>query len=156
MPLASMRVCKPRKLECRLTKLSVIKSLILTSCRLLRLSMFNLISFFWLAYSNKVGAGSVTTSQEKLERVIEQFNNLRPNVTGIQANFIFGLDADMGDEPIELTKEFASRIPFVMPNFNIPVPFGSTPLYEKYLREDRLLATLPFTFLLHAVPGFQA
>ncbi len=51
-----------------------------------------------------------------------------------------------GDEPIELTKEFASRVPFVMPNFNIPVPFGNTPLYEKYLSEDRLLTSMPFTF----------
>jgi hypothetical protein len=100
----------------------------------------------WMAYSNKVGAGSTTTPQEKLKRVIEQFYNIRPYVAGIQANFIFGLDADTGDEPIELTKEFASRVPFVMPNFNIPVPFGNTPLYEKYLSEDRLLTTMPFTF----------
>lgn len=33
-----------------------------------------------------------------------------------------------------------------MPNFNIPVPFGNTPLYEKYRNEDRLLTTMPFTF----------
>ena len=82
----------------------------------------------WTAYSNKVGAGSATAPREKLNKVIEQFNTIRPYVTGIQANFIFGLDVDTGDEPIELTKEFASRVPFVMPNFNIPVPFGNTPL----------------------------
>ena len=100
----------------------------------------------WMAYSNKVGAGSQTSPREKLNKVIEQFNTIRPYVTGIQANFIFGLDVDTGDEPIELTKEFASRVPFVMPNFNIPVPFGNTPLYEKYLNEDRLLTSMPFTF----------
>ena len=33
-----------------------------------------------------------------------------------------------------------------MPNFNIPVPFGNTPLYERYLSEDRILTTMPFTF----------
>ena len=71
---------------------------------------------------------------------------MRPYVTGIQANFIFGLDVDIGDEPIELTKEFASRVPFVMPNFNIPVPFGNTPLYERYLDEGRVLTAMPFTF----------
>jgi len=60
--------------------------------------------------------------------------------------FLFGLDVDTGDEPIELTKEFVSRAPFVMPNFNIPVPFGNTPLYEKYLSEGRLLTSMPFTF----------
>jgi len=100
----------------------------------------------WTAYSNKVGAGSITTPREKLEKVIEQCNIIRPYVIGIQANFIFGLDVDTGDEPVELTKEFASRLPFVMPNFNIPVPFGNTPLSERYLSEGRILTTMPFSF----------
>jgi hypothetical protein len=100
----------------------------------------------WTAYSNKVGAGSILAPREKLEKVIEQCNNIRPYVSGIQANFVFGLDADIGDEPVELTKEFASRVPFVMPNFNIPVPFGNTPLYDRYLSEGRILTTMPFSF----------
>jgi radical SAM superfamily enzyme YgiQ (UPF0313 family) len=100
----------------------------------------------WTAYSNKVGAGSSKGPREKLDKVIEQFNIIRPYVTGIQANFIFGLDSDTGDEPIELTKEFASRAPFVMPNINIPTPFGNTPLYDKYFNENRLLTSMPFTF----------
>jgi hypothetical protein len=100
----------------------------------------------WTAYSNKVGAGSVIDPREKLDKVIEQFNGIRPYVTGIQANFLFGLDVDMGEEPIELTKEFVARVPFVMPNLNIPVPFGNTPLYEEYLSEGRILTTMPFSF----------
>ena len=100
----------------------------------------------WSAYSSKVGADSALGPREKLERVIEQFNNIRPYVKGIQANFIFGLDVDKGDESISLTKEFVSRAPFVMPNFNIPIPFGGTPLYERYLSEGRILKTMPFTF----------
>lgn len=100
----------------------------------------------WTAYSNKVGVGSIIAPRQKLDKVVEQFNIIRHYVTGIQANFIFGLDVDIGDEPIELTKEFASRVPFVMPNFNIPVPFGNTPLYERYLNEGRILTTMPFSF----------
>ena len=100
----------------------------------------------WTAYSNKVGAGSRTDPREKLEKVIERFNIIRPYVSGIQANFLFGLDVDTGDEPIQLTREFVSRVPFIMPNVNIPVPFGNTPLYEKYLSEGRLLTSMPFTF----------
>ena len=100
----------------------------------------------WTAYSSKVGAGSRTNPREKLEKVIEHFNIIRPYVSGIQANFLFGLDVDTGDEPIQLTREFVSRVPFIMPNVNIPVPFGNTPLYEKYLREGRILASMPFTF----------
>ena len=100
----------------------------------------------WTAYSNKVGAGSTANPREKLDKVIENLNVIRPYVRGIQANFMFGLDVDKGDDPIELTKEFVSRAPFVMPNFNVPVPFGNTPLYEKYLIEGRLLTAMPFTF----------
>ena len=100
----------------------------------------------WAAYSSKVGAGSTKDPREKLEKVIEQVNIIRPYVAGIQANFMFGLDVDSGNEPVELTKEFASRVHFVMPNFNIPVPFGNTPLYERYLSEDRILTAMPFTF----------
>ncbi|MDD4873753.1 MAG: radical SAM protein [Dehalococcoidales bacterium] len=100
----------------------------------------------WTAYSQKVGVGSKTTPRQKLDNVIEQLNIIRHYVTGIQANFMFGLDEDIGDELTELTKEFAYRVPFVMPNFNIPVPFGNTPLYEKYLSENRILTTMPFSF----------
>jgi len=116
--------------------------------RLKNMGNFNIVPGIesWTAYSNKVGAGSRTNPREKLDKVIEHFNIIRPYVSGIQANFLFGLDVDTGDEPIQLTKEFVSRVPFVMPNFNIPVPFGNTPLYEKYLSEGRLLKTMPFTF----------
>jgi hypothetical protein len=100
----------------------------------------------WAAYSNKVGSGQSVTPRAKLDSVIKQFNDIRPFVSGIQANFIFGLDVDRGDEPVELTKEFASRVPFVMPNFNIPVPFGNTPLFNQYQAQDRLLTAMPFTF----------
>jgi radical SAM superfamily enzyme YgiQ (UPF0313 family) len=100
----------------------------------------------WMSYSNKVGIGSSVIPREKLNKVIDQFHVINPYVVGIQANFIFGLDMDHGDEPTELTKEFALRAPFVMPNFNIPVPFGNTPLYEKYRSEDRLLTSIPFVF----------
>ena len=100
----------------------------------------------WTAYSNKVGVGAKLAPRQKLDNVIEQFNIIRHYVTGIQANFMFGLDVDTGDEPIELTREFAVQAPFVMPNINIPVPFGNTPLYEKYLNENRILTTMPFSF----------
>jgi len=114
----------------------------------------------WAGYSNKLGAGSTIAPRQKLDKVIEQFNIIRPYVAGIQANFIFGLDVDTGDEPVELTKEFASRVPFVMPNFNIPVPFGNTPLYERYLSEGRILTAMPFTFyympyLVHTLKNYS-
>jgi len=48
----------------------------------------------WTAYSNKVGTASAVSPRSKMEKVIEQFNTIRPYVTGIQANFMFGLDVD--------------------------------------------------------------
>jgi radical SAM superfamily enzyme YgiQ (UPF0313 family) len=65
---------------------------------------------------------------------------------GLQANFMFGTDVDRGDEPVELTKEFMRRLPFVWPTINIPTPFGGTPLYDRCLSEGRILRSMPFSF----------
>jgi hypothetical protein len=46
---------------------------------------------------------------------------------------------------VALTKEFMTRTPFVWPVVNIPHPFGGTPLYARYRREQRILP-LPFSF----------
>ena len=100
----------------------------------------------WTAYSNKAGAGSAMTGREKLERVVEHFELIRDHVPALQANFIFGLDVDEGDEPVELTKEFITRAPFVWPLISVPTPFGGTPLYEQHLDEGRVLTSMPFAF----------
>jgi hypothetical protein len=47
-----------------------------------------------------------------------------------------------------------------MPNFNIPVPFGNTPLYERYISEGRILTAMPFTFyympyLVHTLKNYS-
>jgi hypothetical protein len=85
---------------------------------------------------------------EKLKQVVEQFHTLHEYVPYLQANFIFGLDTDAGDEPFELTKEFVRRTPFVWTYMNIPFAFGGTPLYNDFLREDRILKQMPFTFYI--------
>lgn len=100
----------------------------------------------WTAYSNKTGTGSKVSAQQKLERVVEHFKLIYEYIPGIQANFLFGLDIDEGDEPVELTKEFMARVPFVWPAISIPTPFGGTPIYKRYLDEGRILTSMPFTF----------
>jgi hypothetical protein len=100
----------------------------------------------WTAYSNKSGAGAAASGRRKLDQVVEHFGQIREHVPGIQANFIFGLDVDEGDEPVELTKEFMTRAPFVWPTLNIPTPFGGTPLHDQYLSEGRILTEMPFAF----------
>jgi radical SAM superfamily enzyme YgiQ (UPF0313 family) len=99
----------------------------------------------WGSYSNKSGVGRAG-GNEKLTRLVEQFRQLHEAVPGIQANFIFGIDVDEGDEPVTLTKEFMERAPFVWPAINIPSPFGGTPLYDQYLEEGRILRAMPFLF----------
>ncbi|MEE9247925.1 MAG: radical SAM protein [Dehalococcoidia bacterium] len=100
----------------------------------------------WMAYSNKSGTRPRGSARRKLDQVVEHFKLIGEYVPGIQANFIFGLDVDEGDEPVELTKEFITRLPFVWPTVNIPIPFGATPLYDQYLHEGRILKSMPFTF----------
>ena len=100
----------------------------------------------WTDYSNKSGVSTKAKGRRKVEQVVAHFELIRQYVPGIQANFIFGIDVDEGDEPIELTKEFMRRAPFVWPVTNIPVPFGGTPLYDQYLEEDRVLRAMPFAF----------
>jgi hypothetical protein len=100
----------------------------------------------WADYSSKAGVGRGITGRDKVERVIEHFTLLHQHVPYLQANFLFGLDNDAGDEPVALTSEFMERTPFVWPVINIPHPFGGTPLFEHYSRSGRILTTMPFSF----------
>jgi radical SAM superfamily enzyme YgiQ (UPF0313 family) len=99
----------------------------------------------WSSYSQKAGVGRAT-GREKVERLVAQFTVLHEHVPYLQANFMFGLDDDRGDEPVALTKEFMTRTPFVWPVVNIPHPFGGTPLHDALLRAGRILTPLPFSF----------
>ncbi len=99
----------------------------------------------WTDYSNKAGVGS-HTGVAKVRLVAEHLELLHSYVPGLQVNFLFGLDTDAGNDPVELTKEFISLTPFAWPVLNIPVPFGGTPLHDDYLAEDRVLEAMPFSF----------
>ena len=99
----------------------------------------------WTDYNNKTGLGR-HGARQKLEGVIARLQEIHEFVPNIQANFIFGTDLDEGDDPVEMTKEFIRRLPFVWPTINIPTPYGRTPLYESYLKEGRILASMPFAF----------
>jgi radical SAM superfamily enzyme YgiQ (UPF0313 family) len=101
----------------------------------------------WTDYSNKSGVGR-RRGAEKVDRLVEHFHRLAENVPYIQANFLFGLDTDAGDEPADLTRLFMDRAPFVWPAINIPVPFGATPLHDRLVADDRILRAMPFSFYL--------
>lgn len=97
------------------------------------------------AYSKKSGLASAS-ARKNLDELVRKFKLIFHYIPGIHANFLFGLDTDEGDVLVELFKEFIDKVPFVMPNINIPTPFGGTPLYRRYFREGRILTSMPFTF----------
>lgn len=97
----------------------------------------------WSDFSNKAGTG-LKQGQAKLAHVVDSFKMLRGYFSGLQGNLLFGTDADQGAEPVRLTKEFVSRLPFIWPSINIPTPFGGTPLFESFLSQGRILRSMPF------------
>jgi hypothetical protein len=99
----------------------------------------------WAQYSNKAGVGS-EVGEVKLNKVVAHFEELNQFVPGLGACFIFGTDADAGNEPIDLTTAFLRRVPFVWPQMNIPTPYGGTPMFDSLLAENRILKAMPFTF----------
>ena len=99
----------------------------------------------WTNYSNKAAVGRAAGA-EKVDKVAEHFTRLAEHVPYLQANFMFGLDTDAGDEPVELTKRFMDRTPFAWPTINIPVPFGGTPLHDELATQGRILTSMPFSF----------
>ena len=99
----------------------------------------------WTDYSNKSGVGR-RAGVEKVERVADHFRRLGENVPYLQANFIFGLDTDAGDAPVDLTRLFMDRAPSVWPVINIPMPYGGTPLHDRLLADGRILRAMPFAF----------
>lgn len=99
----------------------------------------------WKGYGNKAGVGSMA-GREKLETVVGQLRAIYDQIPGMQYNVMFGLDVDEGREPVELTMELIRECAFGYPAVNIPVPFGGTPLFNSYMKQDRVLKTMPFMF----------
>lgn len=99
----------------------------------------------WALYSNKAGVGNAS-GHAKLDQVVEHLQMIAEYVSYIQANFILGIDADAGNEPFELTKEFVLRMPSVFAGICIPVAYGGTPLQAELSRDGRILKAMPFTF----------
>ncbi len=100
----------------------------------------------WTAYSKKAGFSKFGTAKAKLNEIVRQFEMLHEHIPIIQANLLFGLDTDKGEDPIRLHKEFITRTPYVMHTLNIPAPFGGTPLFKKYYKNNRILESMPFAF----------
>jgi hypothetical protein len=88
-----------------------------------------------------------TRGMEKVRAVAEQANLVNEYVPYTQCNLIFGLDADEGEEPFELTRRFIDLAPGVYPHFALLSAFGrNTALNLDYQKAGRVLP-VPFHFL---------
>ena len=84
---------------------------------------------------------------EKVKAVAEQANLVNEYIPYTQCNLIFGLDADEGPEPFELTKRFIDLAPGVYPHFAVLSAFGRNAVLNlEYQRPDRVVP-VPFHFL---------
>ena len=134
----------PYIMECSLS--------VLDNSRIKRLKETNCIGSLhgiesWADYSGKTKARQ-KKGLEKVQQVVEQLQFISEHVSYMQTCFLFGLDADQGDEPIILMKNFLDNTPFVWPALSIPIPFGGTPLYKELLANDRILKAMPFAFYM--------
>ncbi|HEU0054892.1 MAG TPA: hypothetical protein VFQ39_17020, partial [Longimicrobium sp.] len=85
--------------------------------------------------------------EEKVRRVAEQANLVNAYIPYTQCNLIFGLDADEGPEPFELTKRFIDLAPGVYPHYALLSAFGRNAVLNRdYQREGRVVP-VPFHFL---------
>ena len=108
----------------------------------------------WTDYGAKAGTGQ-RTRHAKLEHVVAQFDDIAAYIPEVQANFMFGNEADTGEEPIELTREFIRRRPRICPVISYPMAYGGTLLRETLRREGRLLP-LPAIYYFTPLPSLRA
>ncbi|MHC5079654.1 MAG: B12-binding domain-containing radical SAM protein, partial [Planctomycetota bacterium] len=100
----------------------------------------------WFDLGGKSRTGRMK-GMEKVRRVSEHVNLILKYIPYVQTNFIFGLDADEGPEPFELTKRFLDLTPGVFPGIQLLSAFGQAPpLNIEHQRANRILP-LPFYFL---------
>ena len=88
-----------------------------------------------------------TKGEEKVRRIAEHAKMIMSYIPYMQGNLIFGLDADEGPEPFELTKLFVDLAPGIYPYFSLLTSYGrNAPDNLRYQREGRVL-NIPFHFL---------
>ncbi len=100
----------------------------------------------WFDLGNKSKTGK-NVGSDKVRQVAEHVNTVLRYIPFVQTNFVLGLDSDMGDEPIELTKQFLDLSPGSYPAFSMLTAYGSAaPLNRELQRAGRVLP-IPFPFL---------
>jgi len=100
----------------------------------------------WYSLGGKSKTGG-RTGLDKVRQVSDHVNTILRYVPYVQANFVLGLDDDVGEEPFELTRKFVDTTPGAFPAYSLLSAFGqAAPLNLDLQRAGRVLPT-PFHFL---------
>jgi hypothetical protein len=87
------------------------------------------------------------TGVEKVRLASDQMRMILRHIPYARANFLFGLDADRGPEPFELTKRFLDLTPGAFAAYSLLTAYGrAAPMNLEYQRAGRVLP-FPFLFL---------
>jgi len=100
----------------------------------------------WYDIGDKSRMRSVR-GEEKMRRLAEQANLVNEYVPYTQCNLIFGLDADEGPEPFELTKQFIDLAPGVYPHYALLSSFGRNAVLNLEYQRDGRVVPVPFHFM---------
>jgi hypothetical protein len=100
----------------------------------------------WFGFNGKARQGA-NAGAEKMRAVADQVDRISRHIPYTQANFVLGLDEDVGPEPFDLTRAFVDRAPAAYPAFSLFTAFGrSSPLNAELERAGRV-RDIPFPLL---------
>ena len=100
----------------------------------------------WYTLGNKSKTGS-HVGLDKVNQVADHVNTILRYIPYVQANFVLGLDDDVGPEPFELTKLFVDKTPGVFPAYSLLSAFGQAAPLNLDLQRDERVLPFPFHFL---------
>ena len=89
----------------------------------------------WYEYGDKAKSRG-QRGMAKFARVVDRIRAVQEKIPYVQANFILGLDSDVGPEPFEITRRFIHTLPGVWPAVAVPLPIRGTPWYAKLERGE--------------------
>ena len=100
----------------------------------------------WYTLGNKSKTGA-DVGREKVRKVSDHVNTILRYIPYVQANFVLGLDDDVGPEPFEMSKRFVDMTPGAFPAYSLLSAFGqAAPLNLELQRAGRIVP-VPFHFL---------
>ena len=100
----------------------------------------------WFDYNNKARQGG-REGMDKVASVGEHVDLVTRYIPYVQANFIFGLDADAGPLPFAATKKFLDLAPAAIPAYAIFTSYGSSAPLDRLMQSEGRVLDLHYPFV---------